>query len=155
MRVGYLWFGIGIALLVIFNFPRAPFIDWVPGDPIGIFKGFKHGMIGFNYMLAWTLAAGGVYQLILGILYWDMDTTEHLRWQFALQSGTTGKLLWATGAACLIAGVWLGQYVYRHDQTLWPCGAMSTLGALLACWLFWLAFPLYEQVGIDRDEFGV
>ena len=38
MRVGYLWFGIGIALLVVFNFPRAPFIDWVPGDPIGIFK---------------------------------------------------------------------------------------------------------------------
>ena len=30
-----------------------------------------------------------VTQVILGILYWDMETTEHLRWQFSLDSMAT------------------------------------------------------------------
>lgn len=150
-----MWIGIALALLVIFNLPRAGFIDWQPGDPIGILKGLKHGAIGFTYMLAWTLLVGAVYQLILGILYWDMDTTEHARWQFALDSGMTARVLWGTGAVCLLLGGLLGWYLVRNDSYLWPCGAMSSLGALLALWLLWLAFPLYEQVGIDREELGV
>src|SRR5437016_594505 len=99
-----MWAGIGVALLVLFNVPRAPFIEWVPGDPVGIFKGLKHGGVGFSYMLAWTLAAGGLYQVILGILYWDMETTEHLRWQFSLDSMATARVLWATGGVCLLLG---------------------------------------------------
>src|SRR5436190_1500520 len=142
-----MWAGIIVAVLVMFNVPRAPFIEWQMGDPVGILKGLKHGMIGFGYMLAWTLAAGGVYQIILGILYWDMETTEQLRWQFAMDSGATARLLWSLGGGCLLLGVWLGQYVYRNDLYLLhpPCGIMSTLAALLACWFFWLAFPLYDQ----------
>jgi hypothetical protein len=150
-----MWVGLGLALLVIFNLPRAPFIAWEQGDPIGILKGLKHGAIGFSYMLGWTLLAGGVYQCILGILYWDMDTTEHARWQFALDSGGTARVLWGTGAACLLFGGMTAFYAYRNDHYLWPCGAASTAVALLACWMMWLAFPLYEQVGIDREELGV
>lgn len=150
-----MWIGLGVALLVIFNLPRAPFIEWQQGDPIGIFRGMKHGMIGFSHMLSWALLVGGVYQIILGILYWDMDTTEHARWQFAMDGGGTARVVWVTGGICLVLGVLMALFVVRNDDYLWPCGAMSSLGALLAMWLLWLAFPLYEQVGIDREELGV
>jgi hypothetical protein len=150
-----MWAAIIMGVLVIFNFPRAPFIEWQMGDPVGILKGLKHGMIGFGYMLAWALAAAGVYQIILGILYWDMETAEQIRWQFAMESAATAKLLWVTGTVCLGLCIYIGQYVYRHDMYLWPPGVMSTIGAVLACWFLWLAFPLYDQVGIDRDELGV
>jgi len=155
MRAAYLIAGLIVAVLVGFNAPRMP---WIHGDVVGAvgpFRGFAHGMIGFSYLGTWLLTVGGLYQLILGIMYWDMDTSEADRWQFTMDSGGTAKLLWAMGAVTLLAGIGWGIFTYTHDKYVWPPGIASTLGALLVCWLLWLAFPLMEQVGIDRDQMGV
>jgi hypothetical protein len=144
-----------VAILVFFNYPRLPWIPYEYGGPVGLFRGFAHGAIGFSYQTAWILTIGGIYQLILGIVYWDMDTSEAKRWQFAMETGTTAKLLWALGGGCAVAGIAYLIFVYTHDSYLWPCGIFSTLVSLVACWLFWLAFPLMEQIGIDREHFGV
>ena len=155
MRVAYLVAGIVAGLFVLFNGPRLPWIPYEQFGPVGIFRGFSHGMIGFSYQLSWALIVGGVYQVLLGVLYWDMDTRESLRWQFALEAGLTARLLWVLGALCLVLGVAFAFYAYTHDHYWWPCGIASTVFAWLTCWLMWLAFPLYEQVGIDREEVGV
>jgi hypothetical protein len=155
VRVAYLIAGIIVAVLVIFNVPRLPWIAYEVGGPVGIFRGFEHGMIGFSYQVTWFLIASGVYMLILGIVYWDMDTSESLRWQFTLNAGGTARLLWVLGAVTLVLGILYAVFTYSHDQFLWPCGIVSTLVALVGCWLFWLAFPLYEQVGIEREDLGV
>lgn len=155
MRVAYLITGIIFSVLVVFNVPRLPWISVEPGGPVGIFRGFEHGMIGFSYAVSWILLAGGIYQIILGIIYWDMDTSEAQRWQFTLDAGATARLLWILGAVCLLLGGLYATFTYTHDSQLWPCGVMSTFFALLNCWLYWLAFPLYEQVGIEREELGV
>jgi hypothetical protein len=84
-----------------------------------------------------------------------MDTREALRWQFTLEGGATAKLLWIIGAAALLLGLGAVFYAYSHDRFLWPCGVASTAVSWFACWLLWLAFPLYEQVGIDRDELHI
>jgi len=155
VRIGYLIAGIIAGLFVFFNGPRLPWIPQEQFGPIGIFRGFAHGMIGFSYQATWILLVGGAYQLLLGVLYWDMDTREALRWQFSLEGGMTARLLWVLGALCLVLGILYAIYTYGNDRYLWPCGVASTLFSGLTCWFFWLAFPLYEQVGIDRDEVGV
>ena len=155
MRAIYLIAGIVLGLGVMFNAPRAP---WIHSDELVrfiFFRGFSHGMIGFSYMTSWLLIVGGVYQLWLGLIYWDMDTTEVERWQYILQSGGTARLLWILGLVTLVLGIAYAVFTYSNDHYVVPCGIASTLQALLACWLFWLAFPLYEQVGIDRDELHV
>lgn len=152
MRVAYLYAGIAMAVLELFNLPRLP---WIPVDvngPVGIFRGFSHGMIGFSYMVTWSLILAGIYMILLGILYWDMDTSESTRWQFTLEGLGTARLLWALGALSLVLGILYAVFVYSNDFYRWPAGVASTLWALVTCWLFWLAFPLYEQVGMDRDE---
>lgn len=154
MRFAYLIAGLIIAATVAFNIPRFPWMEQEEGVPSAL-RFFVHGMIGFSYMGAWLLLVGGAYQLMLGVMYWDMDTSESERWQFTLESGGTARLLWGLGALTLLAGILWAQWLYRADGYLWPAGAMSTLGALLACWLLWLAFPLAEQVGIDREHVGV
>ena len=152
MRTAYLIAAIIAVIIELCNGPRLFFIEHEAFEPVGIFRGFKEGMIGFSYMVTWMLLAGGAYQVILGVLYWDMDTSESKRWQFTLQGLGTARLLWILGGLCLLLGVLYAVYVYGHDRTLWPAGVFSTVWALITCWLFWLAFPLYEQVGIDRDE---
>ncbi len=155
MRIAYLIAGAVIAAMVMFNVPRLPWIPFEEGGPIGIFRGFTHGPIGFSWEMSWLLIAGGVYQLILGLMYWDMDVAEAKRWQFTLETGGTAKLLWIGGGASLLLGVLYAVFCFSHDNYVWPCGVMSSVVALLSCWLFWLAFPLMEQVGIDREEFGI
>ena len=152
MRVIYLIAGCVVATFVLFNVPRTPWINAHDGVSFILFRGFNHGMIGFSYLMTWTLILGGIYQLILGVVYWDMDTTEGQRWEYLLQSGSTARLLWITGFVTLALGIWYAVFVYGHDRFLWPAGIISTLFAIITCWLFWLAFPLYEQVGMDRDE---
>jgi hypothetical protein len=155
MRVAYL-IAAGIATaFVLFNVPRVPWIYIESGGPIGLLRGFNHGVIGFSYMMTWALIIGGVYQLILGIIYWDMDTTESQRWQFTLESGGTARFLWLTGGVCLALGLAYGYYLIRNDGNLWPAGFASSVACWVCCWLYWLAFPLYEQVGIDRDQMGL
>jgi len=152
MRVAYLYAGIAMVLLEIFNAPR---LLWIPQEqfgPVGIFRGFAHGMIGCTYMLTWGMLIGGIYMLLLGILYWDMDATESRRWQFTLEGLGTARLLWILGALALALGIYCAIFVYSNDNYVWSAGMASTLWALVTCWLFWLAFPMYEQVGIDRDE---
>jgi hypothetical protein len=155
MRIAYLIAAAILSTIVLLNGPRLPWIEADTVGPIGLFKGFAHGVIGFSYLTTWFLLIGGAYQLILGIIYWDMDTSESERWQFTLESGGTAKLLWLTGAVCMMLGLIYGWYLVRNDNTLWPAGFASSIGAWLACWLFWLAFPLYEQVGIDRDQISI
>jgi hypothetical protein len=152
MRGAYLIAGIILGVLELANYPRVFFIPATEFGPVGIFRGFSDGMIGFSYQVSWALLVGGAYALLLGVLYWDMDTSEHKRWQFTLEGLGTARLLWIIGGLSLILGVWYAYFVYTNDSRLWPAGVASTLVALLTCWLFWLAFPLYEQVGIDRDE---
>jgi hypothetical protein len=155
VRQAYLFIGIAVAIMVMFNAPRVPWIEHEVGGPIGLFRGLAHGPIGFSYVATWALIVGGIYQLWLGLLYWDMGTGEAVRGQFTLDSAGTAKLLFITGALCLLFGILYAVFVYRNDMYLIPCGLASTAGAWLVCWLFWLAFPLYEQVGIDREELGV
>jgi hypothetical protein len=155
VRNAYLIAGLIVAALVIFNVPRLPWIDPGEAGPVGPLRGFVHGMIGFSYVGAWVLLVAGIYQLILGVVYWDMDTTESERWQFTLESGGTAKLLWATGAVTLLLGGAWAWYAYSNDKFIVPAGIASSVGALLACWLLWLAFPLMEQVGIDREHLGM
>jgi hypothetical protein len=155
VRAAYFIAGLIVAALVIFNVPRLPWIHTDEAGPIGPFRGFVHGMIGFSYVGAWLLTIAGIYQLILGIVYWDMDTTEQDRWQFTMETGGTARLLWITGGVTLLLGLLWGWYILRNDHFLWPCGLASSIGALLVCWLLWLAFPLMEQVGIDREQMGV
>jgi hypothetical protein len=112
-------------------------------------------MIGFSYFGAWSLIVAGIYQLILGVVYWDMDTSESERWQFTMDSGGLAKLLWALGAVTLVAGIAWAAFAYGNDRWALSAGLASTVGALLACWLLWLAFPLMEQIGIDRENIGV
>ena len=126
MRNVYLIAGLIVAALVILNVPRLPWIDPGEAGPIGPLRGFVHGMIGFSYVGAWTLTIAGIYQLILGIVYWDMDTTESERWQFTLESGGTAKLLWAGGVVTLLAGLGWGWYIVATDNFLWPAGAASS-----------------------------
>jgi len=149
VRVIYLIAGLIVSVLVLSNIPRIP---WVDEGPAGIFRGFAHGMVGFSYLATWILLIGGAYQLVLGILYYDMDTTERTRFTFTLESGGTARLLWVSGAVTMLLGVAYAAYIFRHDNYVWPAGAASSTVAILACWLYWLAFPLYEQVGIDRAE---
>jgi hypothetical protein len=155
MRITYLITGIIIAALVIFNAPRLPWIPHEEGGPIGILRGFSHGMIGFSWEATWLLLIGGAYMIILGIVYWDMDVSEAQRWQFSLETGGTAKLLWIAGSVCLALGLLYAYFCVRNDNYLWPCGVMSSIVAILSTWLFWLAFPLMEQVGIDREDFGI
>lgn len=155
MRIVYLIAGVVLLIIQLSNGPRLPWIEAEAGGPIGLLRGFEHGPIGFSYQVTWFLIIGGIYQLLLGVIYWDMDTTEAKRWQFALQSGGTARLLWGSGAVTLALGILYAFFVYGNDAYLWPCGAASTAMALLGCWMFWLAFPLMEQVGIDREEVGV
>ena len=152
MRVAYLSSGILLALLELFNLPRLPWIHSEQFGPVGIFRGFSHGMIGFSYMVTWALVIGGIYMVLLGVLYWDMDTRESRRWQFTLEGLGTARLLWILGAVAFALGVWYATFVYGNDNWCWTAGMASTVWALVTCWLFWLSFPLYEQVGIDRDE---
>ena len=84
-----------------------------------------------------------------------MDTREAKRWQFTLESGGVARLLWALGAISLLLGILYAYYVYTHDSRLWPCGVASTACAMIVCWLFWLAFPLMEQIGIEKEELGM
>lgn len=151
MRTVYLIAAITVSVLVLCNAPRLPWISATEGVA-GVLRGFSHGMVGFSWLCSWLLAIGGAYQLILGILYWDIDTTEQTRSVFTLESGGTARLLWVTGAICLLLGVLYGVYVFQNDQFVWPAGVASSLFSIIAAWLFWLAFPLYEQVGIDRAE---
>jgi hypothetical protein len=155
MRAAYLVAGLVVAALVIFNAPRLPWITTAEIGAVGPFRGFAHGMIGMSYMGSWVLIIGGLYQLILGVVYWDMDTTEAERWAFTMDSGGTAKLLFVLGALCLAGGIAWAAFAYTHDNFVVPAGIASTVGALLACWLLWLAFPLMEQVGIDRESMGV
>jgi hypothetical protein len=152
VRIAYLIAGIILAIIELFNGPRLFWIEHEAIEPIGLFRGFQHGLIGFSYMVSWSLIVAGVYQILLGILYWDMDTSERKRWQFTLESLGTARLLWIVGGLCLVLGISYVVWVYGNDNYVWPCGLASTLWALLTCWLFWLAFPLYAQSGIDRDE---
>lgn len=152
MRKAYLIAGSVIAVLVMFNVPRLPWIAGREFGPVGIFRGFEDGMIGFSYMLAWALVIGGAYQLILGVLYWDMDTGYSQRWQFTLEGLGTARLLWITGAVSLLLGIPYVVWVFSVDRAPWSAGLASTLGAFLACWLVWLGMPLYDQVGIDRHD---
>ena len=152
----YLFAAIFVAVMVMFNVPRLPWVeDMGPEGPVGVLRGLAHGVIGFSYMMTWFLIVAGIYQLILGVMYWDMDTTESERWQFALESGGTARLLWTTGAVTLLLGILYAWYVYSNDQFAGTAGIASTLGAVVACGLGWLAFPLMEQVGMDREELGV
>lgn len=153
MRSLWLVAAIVSTALVLVNFPRLPWID--TGDTIVIFKGFNHGIIGFSYMGSWALVIGGIYQLLLGVVYWDMDTGDRERWQFSLESGGTSRFLAISGLVCLIlGGMWM-YYAISNDFYRWPAGAMSSLGAIVTCLLYWMAFPLLEQVGMDREEIGV
>jgi len=152
VRIAYLLAAGVMTIIVIFNGPRLFWISHQIGDPVGLFLGFKHGLLGFSYQVTWLLLVGAAYQLLLGVIYWDMDHTEGYRWQFILQTGGTARLLWISGLITLALGLAYAFYTYSHDRQLWPCGVASTLGALITCWLAWLAFPLFEQVGIDRDE---
>ncbi len=155
MRQAYLILGIIAAILVMANMPRLPWIASEYGGPVGLFRGFSHGLIGFSYLVSWMLIIGGAYQLWLGLLYWDMGTAERVRGQFTLDSAGTAKLLFAAGAVCLILGIVYAVWTYQHDSAVLLCMLASTAGSLLVCWFFWLAFPLYEQIGIDREELGV
>ncbi|MCB1216716.1 hypothetical protein KDL44_04950 [bacterium] len=153
MRSLFLISAIICTVLVMANVPRLPWID--PGDTVVIFKGFNHGIIGFSYMGSWALVVGGIYQLLLGVVYWDMDTGDHERWQFTLDSGSTSRFLAIAGVVCLIlGGMWL-YFCFSNDFFRWPAGVMSSLGALFTTALYWFAFPLLEQVGMDREEIGV
>jgi hypothetical protein len=152
VRTIYLIAGIVVTIFVMANGPRIPWIERTGFDPIGLFRGFAHGMVGFSYVVSWALLVGGFYQLWLGVLYWDMDSTEGERWQYILRTGGTARVLWIAGGLCLILGFMYAWFVYTNDRFLWPAGIASTLFSWIVCWLFWLAFPLYEQVGIDRDE---
>lgn len=151
VRTVYLIAAISASVLVLSNAPRLPWISATEGVA-GVLRGFSHGMVGFSWLATWLLIVGGVYQLILGVLYWDIDTTEQTRTMFTLESGGTARLLWVTGALCLGLGILYGVYIFRNDQYLWPAGVASSVFSLLTAWLYWLAFPLYEQVGIDRAE---
>jgi hypothetical protein len=155
VRNAYLIAGIVVSIFVMANGPRLPWIESMAFGPIGIFRGFTDGMIGFSYVVTWILLIGGFYQLWLGVLYWDMDSTEGERWQYILRTGGTARVLWIVGGLCLIFGIMYAWYVYSNDHRVWPAGMASTVVSWAACWLFWLAFPLYEQVGIDRDELGI
>lgn len=84
-----------------------------------------------------------------------MDTSEAERWAFTMDSGGTAKLLFVLGAISLAGGIAWAVFAYTNDNFVIPAGIASTVGALLACWLLWLAFPLMEQVGIDRELMGV
>ena len=152
MRTIYLIAGIIATIFVMCNGPRLLWIEHQSFDPLGLFRGFAHGPIGFSYVVTWALLIGGFYQLWLGVLYWDMDSTEGERWQYILRTGGTARVLWITGGICMLLGFWYAWFVYTNDHFLWPAGIASTLAAWGMCWLYWLAFPLYEQVGIDRDE---
>ena len=152
MRVAYLYTGIVLAILEFFNLPRLLWIAPEQFGPVGIFRGFAHGMVGFTYMFTWTCLLGGVYMVLLGVLYWDMDTRESRRWQFTLEGLGTARLLWILGAAAILLGIYCAIYIYSNDNSWYTAGLASTVWAWLTCWAFWLAFPLYEQVGIDRDE---
>lgn len=155
MRQAYLIAGIIAAVLVMANLPRLAWIQSEYGGPVGIFRGFSHGLVGFSYVVTWALIVGGAYQLWLGLLYWDMGTSERVRGQFTLDSVGTARLLFGAGALCLILGICYAVWIYSNDGAVLGCKLASTVGALLVCWLFWLAFPLYEQIGIDRSELGV
>ena len=74
---------------------------------------------------------------------------------FTMDSGGTAKLLFVMGALCLAGGVAWAWFAYSHDMYGLPPRIACTVGALIACWLLWLAFPLMEQVGIDRESMGV
>jgi hypothetical protein len=152
VRLAYVIAGIVVFILGLFNVPRLPWLPWQEFGPAGIFRGLADGAIGFSYHIAWGLALAGVYQLLLGLLYWDMDLREVDRWQLKLDTGLTGRLLWITGAACLLAGIGYLIYTYTHDSQVWPCGIASTVWAWLACYLTWMGFPLMEQVGFDRNN---
>lgn len=152
MRAAYLITAIIFAIIELFNGPR---LWWIPHEviePIGLFRGFQHGLIGFSYLVSWSLIIGGAYQILLGILYWDMDTSERKRWLFTLESLGTARLLWILGGLSLVLGTAYAYWVYTNDNYIWPAGIASTLWAWLTSAAFWMAFPLYEQVGIDRDE---
>jgi hypothetical protein len=155
VRAAYLIAGLIVLALVMLNIPRLPWIDTDGTGPIGLLRGFAHGIIGFSYVGTWVLIVAGIYQLILGVVYWDMDTSEAERWQFTMESGGTARLLWVTGALCLLGGIGWAWYTFSNDNTLMPAGIASTVMALVGCWLLWLAFPLMEQVGIDRENIGV
>lgn len=149
MRTIYLIAGIIVSIVVMSNGPRIP---WIDSTMFGPFKGFTDGLIGFSYVVTWILLVGGFYNLWLGVLYWDMDSTEGERWQYILRTGGTARVLWIVGGVSLLLGIWYAWFVYSNDHRVWPAGIASTIVSWIACWLFWLAFPLYEQVGIDRDE---
>lgn len=151
MRSVYVFAGIIALVLGIFNVPRLPWIAAEQFGPVGIFRGFEHGAVGLSYQAAWGLLIGGVYQLILGVMYWDMDLQETERWQLKLDTGGTARLLWITGAVTLVLGIIWAVYIYTHDSQLWPCGLASTAWAILTCYITWLGFPLMEQVGFDRN----
>lgn len=151
MRIAYVIAGIIVFALGVFNVPRMPWIPVQEYGPIGIFRGLADGAIGFSYHMAWGLTVAGIYQLLLGLLYWDMDLREVERWQLRLDTGLTARLLWGTGAVSLLLGVLYLVYAFSHDGRVWPCGMMSTLWALLGCYLTWMGFPLMEQVGFDRN----
>jgi hypothetical protein len=153
MRSIYLVFAIVSSVMVLCNFPRLPWIE--VNDTIVIFKGFNHGVIGFSYMTSWALVVGGIYQLLLGVLYWDMDTGDRERWQFRLDSSGTGRFLAISGLVCLLlGGMWVIS-TFNRDMYAWPAGVASTVHALFTCLLYWMAFPLMEQVGMDREEVGM
>jgi hypothetical protein len=134
MRSAYLIAGLVVAALVVFNVPRLPWISGGEVGAIGPFRGFAHG---------------------IGVVYWDMDTSEAERWAFTMDSGGTAKLLFGLGALCLAGGIAWAVFAFRSDNFVVPAGIASTVGALLTCWLLWLAFPLMEQVGIDRESMGM
>ncbi|MCB1219170.1 MAG: hypothetical protein H7A35_06010 [Planctomycetales bacterium] len=153
MRSLYLIAAIVSTAFVLVNGPRLPWID--AADTVVIFKGFNHGIIGFSYMCSWALVLGGIYQLLLGVVYWDMDTSDHERWQFTLESSGTSRFLAIAGVVCLIlGGMWL-YFTFSNDFHRWPAGVMSSVAAIFTCLLYWMAFPLMEQVGMDREEIGV
>lgn len=152
MRAAYLTTAIVFSIIELFNGPRLFWIPHEPFEPIGLFRGFVHGLIGFSYLVSWSLIIGGAYQIILGILYWDMDTTERRRWLFTLESLGTARLLWILGGVSMALGIAYAVWVYGNDNYIWPCGIASTVWALITCAAYWMAFPLYDQVGIDRDE---
>jgi hypothetical protein len=151
VRSVYVIAGIILLVLGIFNVPRLPWITAEQFGPAGIFRGFEHGAVGLSYQAAWGLLIGGVYQLILGVMYWDMDLQETERWQLKLDTGGTARLLWISGAITLVLGIIWGVYIYTHDSQLWPCGLVSSAWAILTCYVTWLGFPLMEQVGFDQN----
>ena len=151
MRIAYVIAAIAVLILGLFNVPRIPWLPPQEFGPVGVFRGLVDGAIGFSYHTAWGLTLAGAYQLLLGLLYWDMDLREVERWQLKLDTGLTGRLLWVTGAVCLIGGIAYLVFVYTHDHRVWPSGIASTVWALLGCYLAWLGFPLMEQVGFDRN----